>query len=387
MEKKLLPYLVVLSAISISLSAAFYSVLGIGKMFSGSSVSVMIMMSTLEIAKLILASILYQYWDRFNAILKTYYFISIFTLMCLTSAGIYGYLSAAYSETANKLEVVDKEVGVLNIKRDMFQKGLNDIQSEKQRTSSQITELTKGLSNNVQQTVDSKGRYITSTSSQNRKSFESQLKSSRESLDLLNQRELSLNDSIVKIDLEILDKETNTDIASELGPLKYIAKITNKSIDVVVNWFILALMLVFDPLAVSLVVGANIIFSKKKEEENITDSKFEDKSTESINKVEETKEQITEVENKVENTEEQITEVENKSEDTQLKDYLDGKLDKSDLDYQLLELVELKENLAKKEKDLDFKLEDLKRIEKEISDWENQHWKMKRIPPPSAYNE
>ena len=72
MEKKLLPYLVLLSALSVSLSAAFYSVFGIGKLFSGASVQVMIMMTSLEIAKLVLASILYQYWDRFNMLLKTH---------------------------------------------------------------------------------------------------------------------------------------------------------------------------------------------------------------------------------------------------------------------------------------------------------------------------
>lgn len=397
MEKKLLPYLVVLSAISISLSAAFYSVLGIGKMFSGASVSVMIMMSSLEIAKLILASLLYQYWDRFNVVLKTYYFISIFTLMCLTSAGIYGYLSAAYSETANKMEVIDKEVGVLDIKREMFQKGLNDVRSEKEKVSLQITELTKGLSNNVQQTVDSKGRYITSSSSQNRKSFESQLKSSRESLESLNQRELSLNDSIVKIDLQILDKETNTDIASELGPLKYISKITNKSIDTVVNWFILALMLVFDPLAVSLVVGANIIFSKRKEDAIQPAQESNVKDIEEVKEIlpeekDEVKDEVRESfieDNHVveENILEENIDLEQQKEVIELKEYLDGKISKNDLDYKLLELVELKENLAKKEKDLEFKLEDLKRLEKEISDWENQHWKLRRIPPPSAYNE
>ena len=83
MEKKLLPYLVVISALSVSLSAAFYSVTGIGKMFAGSSTNVMIMMASLEIAKLILASLLYQYWGKLNFMLKTYYFIAVFVLMII----------------------------------------------------------------------------------------------------------------------------------------------------------------------------------------------------------------------------------------------------------------------------------------------------------------
>ena len=270
MEKKLLPYLVVISALSVSLSAAFYSVTGLGKMFSGASMQVMIMMSSLEIAKLVLASLLYQYWGKLNRALKTYYFIALFVLMSITSAGIYGYLSSAYSETLNKVENIDKQVKVLETKREMFQTQLNDARSEKERLNQNIAELTKGVSNNFVQSKDRNGNIITTTSAANRKVYEEQLKSSQKRRDDILLVETSLNDSITKIDLKKLDLETNTDIAGEIGPLKYIAKLTDKSMDEVINWFIIALMLVFDPLAVSLVVGANVIFrDKNKEKEKL----------------------------------------------------------------------------------------------------------------------
>jgi len=264
MEKKLLPYLVVISALSVSLSAAFYSVTGIGGMFSGSSTNVMIMMTSLEISKLVLASLLYQYWSKLNSLIKIYYIFSIFVLMVITSAGIYGYLSSAYSETAYKVENVDKQVSVLVIKREMFETQLNDIRLEKQRITDNITDLTKGLSNNNQSYKDKSGNILTYSSSSNRKAFEGQLNSSQKRRDELSLKETILNDSITKIDLKKLDLETNSDLAGEIGSLKYIAKITGKSIDVVVNWFIIALMLVFDPLAVSLVIGANVIFADKR---------------------------------------------------------------------------------------------------------------------------
>ena len=266
MEKKLLPYLVVISALSVSLSAAFYSVTGLGKMFSGASVQVMIMMSSLEIAKLVLASLLYQYWSRLNRALKIYYFIALFVLMSITSAGIYGYLSSAYSDTLNKVETIDKQVKVLDTKREMFTTQLTDIRSEKERLNQNIAELTKGASNNFVQTKDKNGNIITTTSSANRKLFDEQLKSSQKTRDDLAVRETALSDSITKIDLKKLELETNDDVAAEVGPLKYIAKLTNKSMDQVINWFIIALMLVFDPLAVSLVVGANVIFRDKERE-------------------------------------------------------------------------------------------------------------------------
>jgi chromosome segregation ATPase len=274
MEKKILPYLVVISALSVSLSAAFYSVTGLGKMFSGASLQVMIMMSSLEIAKLVLASLLYQYWGRLNKVLKFYYFVALFVLMAITSAGIYGYLSSAYSETSNKVENIDKQVKVLDTKREMFQVQLNDVRSEKERISSNISELTKAVSNNFIQTKDKAGNIITTSSSANRKVYEEQLKSSQKRRDDILLSETNLNDSITKMDLKKLDLETNSDIAGEVGPLKYIAKLTGKSIDQVINWFIIALMLVFDPLAVSLVIGANVIFrDKKKEEEKLKLSK------------------------------------------------------------------------------------------------------------------
>lgn len=273
MEKKLLPYLVVISALSVSLSAAFYSVTGLGKMFSGASIQVMIMMASLEIAKLVLASLLYQYWGRLNRALKIYYFIALFVLMSITSAGIYGYLSSAYSETLNKVENIDKQVKVLDTKREMFQTQLNDARSEKERINQNIAELTKGVSNNFVQSKDRNGNIITTSSSANRKVYEEQLKSSQKRRDDILLVETALNDSITKIDLKKLDLETNTDIAGEVGPLKYIAKLSGKSMDEVINWFIIALMLVFDPLAVSLVVGANVIFrDKNKEKEKLKTS-------------------------------------------------------------------------------------------------------------------
>ena len=282
MEKKILPYLVVVSALSVSLSAAFYSVTGLGKMFSGASMQVMIMMGSLEIAKLVLASLLYQYWGRLNKALKFYYFIALFVLMSITSAGIYGYLSSAYSETSNKVENIDKQVKVLDTKREMFQTQLDDARSEKERINANIVELTKAVSNNFVQSKDRNGNIITTSSSANRKVYEEQLKSSQKRRDDILLTETALNDSITKIDLKKLDLETNTDLAGEVGPLKYIAKLTGSSMDQVINWFIIALMLVFDPLAVSLVVGANVIFGDKNKEKEklekvkLIDSKIKD---------------------------------------------------------------------------------------------------------------
>jgi hypothetical protein len=266
MERKILPYLIAISALSVSLSAAFYSVTGLSKMFAGASTQVLVMASSLEIAKLVIASLLYQYWDKLGALLKLYLTIAVGILMLITSGGIYGYLSSAYSETSTKLEVISKNVAVYDLKRERFQIQLNDVITEKQSLTESILELTKGISNNVIQYKDKDGNIITTTSSATRKALEKQLNDAKQQRDKLSIREEALTDSVTKIDLLKLEMETNTDVASEVGPLKYIANITGKSMDQVVNWFIIALMLVFDPLAIALVIAANVVFSKPKDD-------------------------------------------------------------------------------------------------------------------------
>jgi hypothetical protein len=265
MERKILPYLVAISALSVSLSAAFYSVTGLSKMFAGAATQVMVMAGSLEIAKLIIASLLYQYWDKLGALLKIYLTVAVGILMLITSGGIYGYLSSAYSETSTKLEVMGKNVAVYDLKRERFQNQLDDVTVEKQFLNQSILELTKGLSNNTIQYKDEDGNIITTTSSSTRRVLTNQLDDAKQQRDKLSLREEALTDSVTNIDLIKLDLETNTDIASEIGPLKYIASITGKSMDQVVNWFIIALMLVFDPLAIALVISANVVFSKPKD--------------------------------------------------------------------------------------------------------------------------
>lgn len=443
MEKKILPYLVVFSAISVSLSAAFYSVTGIGKMFSGSSTNVMIMMASLEVAKLILASLLYQYWGKLNKLLKVYYIIAIFVLMVITSAGIYGYLSSAYSETSNKVENIDRQVSNLNVKRDFFIKQISDLNSEKKMISDDISNLTSGLSNNQQSYKDKNGNIITSSSSSNRKSFENQLKYQTKRRDDISNKESSLNDSILSIDMKKLNLESNSDIAGEVGPLKYIAKLTGRTIDQVINWFIIALMLVFDPLAVSLVIGANIIFKdKNKEEENR--KKFEnfdekinefDKREKEFNKlssefdsrlkkinqeeeklnknkleIEELREKLNELENSLDirekNYNKNILQAEKeyklKLDEDRIKLYedinrlniekhklfeLETKL-KNDFDEAnnlSLSLNEKERDIENRELELNKTKEELINLDNEIKSWEAQNFKMKRMNrPPSS---
>ena len=263
LKKRFFPILVALSALSVSASAAFYSVTGLSKLFAGASAEVLIMAASLEIAKLIIASLLYQHWDKLNKVLRTYLTIATTILVFITSAGIYGFLSSAFQETSSKYEVISKEVETKNLKRERFIENRDFLLEEKKSLDESINSLRNGLANNVIQYKDDEtGEIITTTSSSTRKILNEQLSEAIDNRNSISVKIENVTDSINKIDLEILDVESNTELSSELGPLKYLSQLTNKPMNEIVNYLLLCLVFVFDPLAISLVIAANFLFDR-----------------------------------------------------------------------------------------------------------------------------
>ena len=270
LKKILFPLLVAFSALSVSASAAFYSVTGLSKLFAGATLEVIIMASSLEISKLVIASLLYQYWDSLNKLLRTYLTIAAFILILITSMGIYGFLSAAYQETATKSSIIDKEIEVLDVKRSRFIENRDYYIGEKKTLDESISSLRDGLANNKIQYRDREtGEIITTTSSSNRKVFEKQLEDAIKNRDKISIKLEQTTDSITVIDVKILEIESNSDVASELGPLKYLSELTDIPMNKIINYLLLIIIFVFDPLAISLVIAANFLFNKiKKSEDN-----------------------------------------------------------------------------------------------------------------------
>jgi len=255
----------------VSASAAFYSVSGLSKLFAGASLQVIIMAGSLEVAKLVIASLLYQYWDKLNKVLRTYLSIATVVLILITSMGIYGFLSAAYQETANKAGNIDAQISLVETKRDNVQKQLSVYNVEKENTDKAIADLRGGLSNNVITYTNAKGQLITSTSSATRKALEKQLDQAIVRQTELNSKVDELNNQLFNYETEIVEIKTGNDIAGELGPLKYLSGLTGMPMDKIINILLLVIIFVFDPLAISLVVAANFAFSqlRPKTRENI----------------------------------------------------------------------------------------------------------------------
>ena len=253
--------LMVISTITLSGSAAYYSVIGLSSLFAGAKTEVIIMASALEFSKLIVASYLHNNWSKIGILLKGYLTTGVVILMLITSAGIYGFLTSAYQITSDQLTIMDKQIAVVDLKKGRFQESLDDYKLEKIQLNESISELSKGLSNNTIQYKDKEtGEIITTTSSSTRRVLQAQLKESKSQRLIVSTKMESLNDSITKLDIQVLDMESNNDVAAEVGPLRYLSKITGKSMDVIVNWFTLLIVFVFDPLAVAMVIAINKYF-------------------------------------------------------------------------------------------------------------------------------
>ena len=252
MKKRILPLVIALSTLSVSASAAFYSVFGLSHLFAGASTEVIIMAGALEAAKLVVASLLYQYWNVINKWLRAYLMSAVFILMVITSGGIYGFLSGAFEETNTQSQFLDKQVAIVDAKRTRFIENRDDLKLT-------IKDLTTSLANPTMiQYVDSaSGQLVTTTSSRTRKMLQNQLMEAKTNLN-------SVTDSIAVLDVKILEQQIGNESARELGPLKYMAELTGKPMEQIVNWFMLLIIFVFDPLAIAMVVAANMAFAQIK---------------------------------------------------------------------------------------------------------------------------
>ena len=260
-KKGMLPFLIGFSALSVSGSAAFYSVFGLSKLFAGASTEVIIMAGSLEIAKLVTASLLYQYWSTINKVLRTYLTIATVILIIITSMGIYGFLSAAYQETFNQLTYVDNEKKFIQQKVDFYQQDVTRYENELNQISENITTLSNAKSVSIQvkdTTVAGGVRNTISTvdlrAAQARLGIE---EDKRKNVNI--KRDVAI-DSLRKYQRQILELDNNTEVAGELGPLKYLSGLTGIAIDKIINILLLVIIFVFDPLAISLVVAANFAF-------------------------------------------------------------------------------------------------------------------------------
>ena len=247
-----------LSALFVAFNAAFFSVSGLSKLFAGAAFSVMIMASSLEAAKLITAGYLYNYWEKINKTFRLYLSGAVLVLILITSLGIYGFLTAAFQDTFNVYSVTEKQKTFLQQKESFWKDDVARYDEELERISDNIGTLSNAKSQQIQVRDTSVVGGVRTTIS----TSELRLAQSRIAVEEENRKEVQAKrevaaDSLQTIQLKILDLETDSGVSSELGPLQYLSGLLDKPMDQIINWFILIIIFVFDPLAVALVIAFN----------------------------------------------------------------------------------------------------------------------------------
>ena len=268
--KYLYPLLVLVTSIGLAASAAFFSITGLSKLFAGAEIAVMVMASILELAKIITASWLHKNWfDKAIARgLKIQLTIAVVVLMSITSAGIYGFLSNAYFGTSSKLTKIETAMTLNQKQQEIYQNKITNLSQIKDSKSDRIKKQGARLDSLYKKGMNTNSRTTNG-----------QIKEINKDIDLLSKEideiETKIqvqNDSISKIEIKNAEL-SNSDVAAEVGPLKYISRLTGKPMDEIINWFILALIFVFDPLAIALLIAANISMEKASKKQDVIKEK------------------------------------------------------------------------------------------------------------------
>ena len=236
-------FLLGLTALFVAFNAAFFSVSGLSKLFAGASFAVMLMASSLELAKLITAGYLYNYWEKINKFFRVYLIIGTTVLVLITSLGIYGFLTSAFQDTFNVFSQTEKQRSFLQQKEQFYEKDVKRYDSELERISNNISVLSGAKATSIQVRDTTVAGGIRSTISttelraaQRRIEVEERNKSSVQA-----KREV-VADSLQKYQLAILELENNTAVAGELGPLQYLSGLTGVGMDKIINILLLVII-------------------------------------------------------------------------------------------------------------------------------------------------
>lgn len=266
MKEKFLPYFILFCAVGLSLTAAYYSVMGLSILFASVAIPVMIMGSFLEISKIAIATYLHDHWKTTYTMLKVYLTSALVILSFITSLGIYGLLTTGFQENISKLEIGEKQVANIELKRKRFEEIKGELTVEKTILDKDISQLRNALSTNTTtQSIDAKtGQISTKANNGNRKAFENQLSQATQNKNTISNKISILNDSLTNLDVQILNMESENELGNELGAVKYVSELTGTPIENVANIFILLIIFVFDPLAIVLIIATNQAFNRLK---------------------------------------------------------------------------------------------------------------------------
>ena len=265
MNNNWLKILVGLSAVLIAGTAAYFSVTGLGVLFSGAAIAVMVMAGSLEFAKLVTATYLKQKWTEIKGFNKWYLSFAVAVLMLITSAGIFGYLSNAFQQQNLKLDQVEREISV-------YQNQITKNDGEIARYTTQLTNqqnIRNSQESNLSKQIDKD--KSTARVTQMIRTADKEISSISNRIGELTKQNNVALDSINAIN------NNNISIEREVGGFRFVAESFGVELNSVVKFFIILIVIVFDPLAIALVIAFNqLMMNKRKEEDDEVISKPED---------------------------------------------------------------------------------------------------------------
>ena len=254
--------LIAFSAVLVAGCAAYFSVTGLGILFSGASIAVMVMAGSLEFAKLVTASYLKQKWDEIQILFKIYLTTAVLILMVITSAGIFGYLSNAFQQQNLKIDQVSREIEVWNQK-------ITQNESEIERYNKQLEgqiKIRESQEKNIQTSTEA-GRGI-SRYSEMVKRADAEIGKISDKINKLNEENAGHYEKINQI------KNDNIEIEREVGGFRFVADAFGIDLNYVVKIFIFLIVFVFDPLALALVIAFNQLNLSKEKKISETNRKM-----------------------------------------------------------------------------------------------------------------
>jgi len=260
-KSKYFPVLLLLSAVIVEASAVFFSVFGLTKLFAGAAISVGIMAGSLELAKVISVSYLYRYWGELKFLFKTYMTTAVFILMLITSLGIYGFLSNAFQSSTLVLEKDVAKLTLLEQEIVRYKEDNTSLKNEKTELQRILSEELRSLT-----TADTSRRYADATARRNAtQRWQPQIKEKDAQI-------AENNKKIEQLSQQITDsKVAMIDTGADVGPIIFVSQAFGVGINVVVQWLILLFIVVFDPLALALIIAFNKITMDNNDIESFSD--------------------------------------------------------------------------------------------------------------------
>lgn len=267
----ILTVLLFLSALGLSTISAFYAVSGLTAIFAAAVVPIVIMGSMLEVSKLVVASWLYRNWQYTSLLLRSYFCVALTVLMMLTSMGIFGYLSKAHLDQAVPTGDVASQVAILDERIKTEKDNIDSARKALAQMDAQVNET-------IARTTDDKGTersiQVRRSQQKERSSLLSEIQKAQTKISQLNEEKAPISSQLRKVEAEV-------------GPIKYIAALIygdnpdQNILEKATRIVIMMIVLVFDPMAVLMLIAVNQSVTRKEIENDNSDqtSSKEESST------------------------------------------------------------------------------------------------------------